>query len=174
MRPSEHVLYGGLASAALYPAIGAQAGFFFAGSVLIDVDHYIDFLYYSRFRDWHPRAMFRFHGHLFSLKEKRELLALEAFHTAEFLAGFLLVGLWMRSQPLLLIFAGMVFHLALDLIRLRQYGKVRIRALSFLEYWLRSRRWLHQRGEHPERAFWEAYSAIQNLDFDRRQKDFVK
>src|SRR5581483_4018485 len=98
MQPKEHVAYGAAASLCLLPALPPErVAFFFAGSVLIDIDHYLDFLYFSRFREWSPSGMFRFHGRLAKVIHKPGFCALEAFHTAEFFLGILLLGLALRS-----------------------------------------------------------------------------
>jgi hypothetical protein len=159
MQVKEHIAYGGAASLALYPSFGEKAVFFFLGSVLIDLDHYIDFLYYGRFRDWRIRNMFRFHGQMSRWKGRADVLALEAFHTAEFLALFLWVGLHFNSAEVLLLSAGMIFHLGLDLLRLFQHKAVGARALSFVEYWVRARR-MRRAGVDPERVFQDAYASV--------------
>ena len=158
MQLKEHIFYGGSASIVLYPTFGPVTAFFFIGSVLIDVDHYIDFLYFAGFRNWSVRAMFRFHSILARWRNKPNLYALEAFHTMEFFAALLAVGIYFKSSILLLTFAGMVFHLFLDLIRLRQYNGVHLRALSFIEYWIKARR-MKAAGIDPEGVIKEAYAA---------------
>jgi len=158
MTLKEHASYGAVVSAALYPVLGWKVVYFYLSSVLIDVDHYIDYLYYAKFRDWSVRHMFRFHGVLYGWTQQRQdFLALEAFHTAEFLLAILGVGLYFRSEALLLIFAGLMFHMALDIFRLAQRKRISARALSFVEYAIRKRNLLRQ-GIHPETIFFEAYA----------------
>ena len=159
MKVSEHIFYGGFASLVLYPTCEKQSFFFFIGSILIDLDHYIDFLYYSRFKNWSIKKMFQFHGIMSKWKDKSDILALEAFHTTEFLTGLFLVAYYFHSKELYLLFFGMIFHLGLDLIRLTQWKKVDLRALSFVEYWIRARKMIRS-GIHPEKIFEEAYLAI--------------
>ncbi len=160
MKVSEHITYGGVASIALTPFFGFQTIFFFIGSLAIDIDHYIDFLYYNRFRDWSFIRMFKFHGHMAKQVDKTSFLALEAYHTIEFLFAFLMIALFFHSTELLLLFWGMIFHLSLDLVRLKQKNILHARALSFFEYWVRSKKMMAQKGEHPEKIFWKAYEAI--------------
>lgn len=156
MKPSEHVAYGAAASAALSPFFGFSTLFFFLGSVFIDLDHYVDYVYFGRFKKWTVRGMLRFHGELAKAHKVPHLLALEAFHTAEFLLLFLAVGLYFKSEPVLLAFAGMIFHLALDLIRLGQGKIIHVRALSFTEYILRAGK-MKRNGLDPEAPFRQAY-----------------
>lgn len=157
MQLKEHVLYGAAASTVLTPFFGAQSAFFFIGSVLIDADHYLDFLYFGGFRNWSVKAMFRFHGILASWRDRPNHCALETFHTLEFILALLGIGLYFKSSILLLTFSGMIFHLCLDLIRLRQWGKVRLRALSFVEYVIRIRK-MKAMGIDPEQVAREAYA----------------
>lgn len=160
MSPKEHVIYGATASAAVYPFWGLfGAVSFFLGSVFIDIDHYLDYLYFSRFRNWSVKDMFAFHGQMARWKDRNDFLALEAFHTAEFLLAFLAVGLYFKSAPLLLFFSGMIFHLGLDLFRLHSFGRVPVRAISFIEYWVRARR-MRRSGIDPEGLFRQAYEKI--------------
>src|SRR5258708_6144564 len=120
MKPSEHVIYGALGTSLLIPSYHSRAALFFLGSIFIDVDHYVDFLYYGRFRNWSIKGMLKFHGVLSRWKDRDGFLALEAFHTVEFLTALLLLSVYFKSTELYLVFAGMIFHLTLDLIRLRQ------------------------------------------------------
>ena len=45
MKLKQHILYGGVASLCLVPKFGLLSSVFWAASVLIDIDHYIDFVY---------------------------------------------------------------------------------------------------------------------------------
>lgn len=156
MQVKEHILYGGAVSVTLYPFFGLKTLFFFIGSVLIDIDHYIDYLYYGRFKNWSIKTMFKFHGMLALWRHNPNIYALEAFHTAEFLLLFLGVAYYFSSAELFLFFAGMIFHLILDFIRLKQWGRVKARAFSFIEYWIRTGR-MKRSGVNPEKIFEEAY-----------------
>ena len=159
MSLKEHIAYGGAASAALAPVFGWKAVLFFLGSIFIDADHYIDFLYFGRFRDWSVEHMFRYHKLIGKWKHRPDICALEAFHTAEFLIGLLLAGLFLPSTGVLLLLAGMLFHLVLDLVRLSEWGVVKIRALSFTEYVIRARR-MRRSGVDPEGVFREVYRIV--------------
>ncbi|MBI2118150.1 MAG: hypothetical protein HYT97_00820 [Elusimicrobia bacterium] len=159
MKVSEHLLYGGAASLALIPAFGNKSLFFFLGSILIDLDHYIDFLYYSRFKNWSIKKMFKFHGTMSSWKYRPNILALEAFHTMEFLLIFFFISFLTHSKELSLFWFGMIFHLGLDVIRLQQLKIVNNRALSFIEYWIRAKK-MKKTGNHPEKIFEEVYRTI--------------
>ncbi len=152
-------MYGGAVTGALYPVYGMSSVFFLLGSIFIDIDHYIDFLYYGRFRDWSVKNMFKFHGLVAKRKDYPHIYALEAFHTAEFLLTLLALGIYFHSAELVLLFAGMVFHLALDVYRLNQWGKVHVRAFSFVEYWYLRRKMRATTGD-PEIFFDDVYAEI--------------
>ena len=160
MKLSEHIILGGGAALALAPTLGARGSLvFWASSVLIDVDHHWDYVYRNGFRDWSPAGMFAYHERMFAQIHRPDFLAMNLFHTAEW---FLLVAcamLWQGSAILFAVLLGMVFHLALDLLRLARHQAVFSRALSLVEYWIR-RRMLVRQGLDPDRAFADALAAV--------------
>jgi len=156
----EHVVLGGGAALALTPVLGAQdSAVFWAASVLIDADHYWDYLYRSRFRDWSPRRMFEFHRTLFPQIRRPDFLALSLFHTVEWFALIYLVATFLESSAVAAVFWGMAFHLALDALWLTLHRALFSRAFSMIEYVLRRRR-LRQRGLEPDLVYDEALTAI--------------
>jgi hypothetical protein len=159
MTLKEHLAYGAAVTPALYPFFGLKSLFFFAASVLIDADHYIDYLYFGGFKSWSVRKMFRFHGQIRKWVGRPNICALEAFHTLEFYAGLLTVAVYFRSAEVYLILSGLLFHQALDLIRMRQWNALHLRALSFVEYWFRARK-MRRSGIDPEGFFKEVYQAV--------------
>ena len=127
----EHVVLGGGAALALTPVLGAQdSAVFWAASVLIDADHYWDYLYRSRFRDWSPRRMFEFHRTLFPQIRRPDFLALSLFHTVEWFALVYLVAAFLESSAVEAVFWGMAFHLALDALWLTLHRALFSRAFS--------------------------------------------
>lgn len=159
MTLKEHATYGAIVSAGLYPVLGSDVIYFYIPSVLIDTDHYIDYLYFAKFRDWSVKRMFKFHNHMLQWKHRKDLMALEAFHTAEFLLAILAVGLYFKSNAVLLAFSGLTFHMILDLIRMNQWKRIDLRALSFVEYIIRKKKML-KAGIHPEAPYFEAYRLV--------------
>jgi hypothetical protein len=160
MNLREHVLLGAAAGAALIPACGVEAaGAFWAASVLLDVDHYWEYLEKNGFRDWSPRKMFAYHGEIFRRLRRPDLLALNLFHTVEWLGLVLAACWWWGGVVPAAALAGMVFHLALDLLRLAWLRAVTARALSLVEYVIRRRR-LIRRGLDPDAVQREALLAI--------------
>ena len=160
MNLREHVVLGGVAAAALSPVLGAQnSAVFWAASVLIDVDHYCDYLSRNGFRNWSFGKTFEFHRALFPRIRDPEFLALSLFHTAECFLLVFLAGVWLGSSAVIAAFWGMVFHLGLDLASLAWRGATFSRALSLVEYWIR-RHALLGRGFDPDRPYREALEAI--------------
>lgn len=155
-----HIILGGITAGGLSPALGLQdSAVFWASSVLIDTDHYWDYLYRNRFRNWSVRKMFEFHRVLFLKIGRRDFLALNVFHTAECLVLVFLAAAWLGSSAPLAVFLGMVFHLGLDLARLTRCRAPFSRALSVVEYSVR-RRALVRRGLDPNRVYQETLVEI--------------
>lgn len=160
MTLTEHVVLGGAAALVLSPALGTEGSLaFWASSVLLDVDHYWDYLVKTGFRNWSPRTMFAYYRELAVHLRRPDMLILSLFHTAEWFLLVGLLGLWGGVDLVVAAFCGMVFHLALDLVRLASYRAVSRRALSIVEYVIRRRR-LWRRGVDPDAVFREALVAV--------------
>lgn len=136
MTLKQHLAVTGAAAAALLPfREPAEILLFAAGSVLIDVDHYI--LYVQRTRSLSIRGMFRYFDELLPIQKTIPYVGLCLFHTFDF---FLLVGILALFHPFLLpLLAGFLFHFAFDLIDLRRKGVPFIRAYFLLEHAIRRR-----------------------------------
>lgn len=162
MQLKHHVLIGTALATALWPAIGpAASGSFLAGAVLIDVDHYLDFLMRNRFRTFSIKKMFLFHKYLFPRIKRPDFLGLDVFHTVEFLAFMALFSV--RSKALLFqaVTAGMAIHFFSDLIYLKRIGAFSARAHSLVEYAIRKRRMTRQ-GFVLERPYQEVLELIKS------------
>lgn len=140
MRLKDHLIIGGAASVVLYPALGNDAALFLAGSVLIDIDHYLEYLYHNGFRDFGVTNMFRYHEALRNSWGRPDFLNFEAFHTVEFVAAVLAASIWLGSTPLFALFMGLAFHIVCDAAFLLRLKIFRLRANSFIEYLIRKRR----------------------------------
>jgi len=160
VRLREHVLLGGGAALALSPVLGAPgSAIFWVASVLIDADHYGDYLHRNGFRDWSPRRMFEFHRLLFMRIHRPDFLALSLCHTVEFFTFVYVAAAVLRSSALWAVFWGMCFHLFLDLIFLVWHRAVFSRALSLVEYVIRRRR-MRERGADPDLVYEEVLTAM--------------
>ena len=168
MKARYHVLSGGIAASLLIPVLGVNSAFFFASSVLIDGDHYVDYLYRNRFKDFSVRRMFTFHERLFSRGKEKDFLGLNILHTVEALVFIYAVSaftdwLWLKA-----VLWGMLFHVIVDLIYLYRQGRLFRRSVSIIEYIIRWRL-MKRRGLNPElpyRSALRTMSALPDLPED--------
>lgn len=160
MRLRDHVLGGGAAALALAPALGVDSLWFLAGAVVIDADHYLDYLLHNGFSDYGLRRFFDYNHHLFIRTRRPDFLALSLLHTVEFLLAGYVLAQWAHWPALRVLLAGMSFRVLLDFAHLMRHGILTKRAVSLLEYWLR-RRQLARLGFQPERVYAEALQASQ-------------
>lgn len=124
MFPSQHIILGGIFSIILFvifPQIGfLGASIIFLSSVLIDVDHYIYYVYVKK--DWN---LFRAHKWFIEMapkikatpveKRREYYYGLYIFHGAELLIMIIIFSL-ISYKLSLFLFLGFSFHLSLDLI----------------------------------------------------------
>ena len=128
----DHVKYSGISSLALLPFVGLKAEviYFFLGGVLIDVDHYID--YVTRFKDFGLDGMFEYYCDALhpTNRGSKPYLWLGIFHTVEFFACMYLASLIVPW--LWFVMLGMLFHLVLDIIFLYRLNVLQDRAISLI------------------------------------------
>ena len=99
-----HFLFGLIISLLLYPIYGFNVLIIFFVNLLLDVDHYI--LYIFKFKSF---DMIKAHNYFFN--EERPFLLF--FHTIEFLLILLLLSLYSKLAFFALI--GVITHLFLDI-----------------------------------------------------------
>jgi len=135
----DHTIIGGAVSIILYPFIGLEAVWFFGASVLIDIDHYIDFIYHNGMKDFSPARMFLYHKILSRWLKDPEFLNMEIFHTVEFLTFILALALISKSPALAAVFFGLMLHIALDVIFLFRHKVLNKRVHSIAGYFIKKR-----------------------------------
>jgi hypothetical protein len=155
MRPREHVIYGAAGAAVLYPALGLGSILFWAASVAIDLDHYIDYVWHNGFTDLSFKGMFEYHRLLTKKWHSPEFLNIEVFHTVEFMVPLFLIANFTGSAALFALLWGFVFHIVLDLVSLYRNGITFARAHSLPEYFIR-KKLLARRGLDPATLYTEA------------------
>ncbi|MFQ5480250.1 MAG: hypothetical protein ACE5DW_03140 [Thermodesulfobacteriota bacterium] len=148
----DHIILGGAASAALYAFTELEVIWFFFASVLIDIDHYLDFVYHTGLRDVSPTNMFSYHRTLQRWWHDPAFLNMEIFHTAEFLFIVITLAMVLKSGILLALFLGLIFHIALDMIFLVRHGIFNKRTNSIISYFIKKRR-LTGDGHNPEKLY---------------------
>jgi len=127
-----HTVQGIVGSAALYPVIGENAIPFGLAVVLIDLDHVLEYVRDTKSLD--VRGLFTY-SKLTELNLSRNFLVLSAFHTIE---CFALIALAATVWPVAwYILAGMLFHMAADIVNMLRLGKPFGRAYSLIEYRVR-------------------------------------
>jgi hypothetical protein len=129
-----HAIQGAAASAALYPVMGLDSISFGLASVLIDVDHVIEYV-----RDTKSLKVTGVFTYCYLIEKNLDInfLVFNAFHTFEFLALILLLSI--PFPALKFIFAGFLFHMAVDITHVTcNLRKPFLRAYSVIEYLLRS------------------------------------
>ena len=153
MKLREHLIIGGLAMVVLYPYWGPWRAFLFWGAeVLIDADHYWDYLQRSQFQDWSGRRMFRYYDRITEHLHDKNFFAISILHTAEVFVGVYLLANYWNYTFFMTVFWGMVFHIFLDMIYQLKLKCFFVRAYSVIEYLIRKRSML-RRGLNPDGFF---------------------
>jgi len=107
MRVRDHVALSTASAALLHPWLRRNAIGLWAGSVLVDVDHYLWFCLNQR--RWNPVAAIRF----FNESDPPQDAATHALHTPVALLALLVAST--RRRALLPVALGVALHLGLDL-----------------------------------------------------------
>ncbi len=141
MKPRDHVILGSAASVALWFLWDIEAKeliiCFWLSSILIDIDHYLDYIYNNRFKDFSFKRMFAYHSLLYERRFDPAFLNLSVFHTVESMAALGALAFLTGSTALIYIWFGFLFHIACDTIKLIYDGKPSIRSNTILGYFLK-------------------------------------
>jgi hypothetical protein len=157
MKLREHLIIGGVAMVILAPYWGLwRALLFWGAEVLIDADHYWDYLWRSKFKDWSGWRMFRYYNLITNRMHDKNMLGFSLLHTAEVFAGVYLLARYWSFTFFITIFYGMLFHLFLDMIWLIKNKVFFIRAYSIIEYWIR-KNLMRKRGLNPDGFYKEVF-----------------
>ena len=154
MRLQEHIIISSVAAVALAPAWGVQNSLIFlVSAVMIDSDHYLDYLYRTKAKDWSPARMFRYYDKM-SLMEKNdpEMLGFSLCHNAEIFLLVYLLAVFTHLNLFMVILSGMFFHLILDMFWLKHNKVFFIRSYSLVEHHIR-KRLLLKKGLNPQNFF---------------------
>lgn len=144
MKPRDHVILGSAASVALWFLWDVETLqlviCFWLSSILIDIDHYLDYIYNNRFTDFSFKRMFAYHSLLYKGRFDPAFLNLSIFHTVESMAALGGLAFFTGSAALLYIWLGFFFHILCDTIKLIYDGKPSIRSNTVIGYFLRIKR----------------------------------
>lgn len=150
------MVLGSASAVILSPILGASGAiYFFLASVLIDVDHYLDFLYRTRFKYITIREMFIFHKHMVSFWRRPDFLNIEIFHTIDFMVPLYCISLYYNLDPLKAVCYGIFFHMGCDMVYMMSHRIFFKRTYSLTEYLIRKRR-LAMRGLNPQDVYDDA------------------
>ena len=123
MRVQEHIKLSSVAAAAALPWLKKDVWIPLAASVLIDVDHYI--WHAVAYRTLSLRAAIRYFGQADTPQRQEARL----LHHPLILGILLLIALRTRSRFLLLILTGLLFHVSLDVVHMKEMQHLK-RSLS--------------------------------------------
>ncbi len=134
----DHMFLGALAAFALSRFAPLQdCVLFWLATVLVDVDHYFNLLFWSKFRCFSIPKLVRFYGFIVENKKKYPVfLAIESFHTAEFLALLAFAAYGLDVPILRPVLWGIGFHIFVDFFHLLRVGALGARRNSFIEFFL--------------------------------------
>lgn len=149
MKAEHHAVLGGIASGALVPVLGVNSVVFLASTVLVDFDHYLDYIYQNRFSDFSVRRMFRFEEILDEKSKDLPFLRLNIFHTIEFLLLVYGVAALTGLSSIEAVLWGLLFHMVLDWTYMYRHHSLFLRAFSIVEFIIRWSR-LKSQGLHAE------------------------
>lgn len=153
-----HIITGAIGAAASYPYLGKWSAAFLAASVLIDADHYLDYVYHNGFRDFSVRRMFDYHALIVKYWHSADFISLEIFHTVEFMAALYIAAHISGSAVMTAVFIGCAFHIGLDMIYLGYHGIFFTRAHSMIEFLMRVRS-MKAKGLNPSAPYEAAVKA---------------
>jgi membrane-bound metal-dependent hydrolase YbcI (DUF457 family) len=153
MRLREHVIIGGAAVVVLFPFWGFwQSLLFWVSAVLIDADHYLDYLWKTGGKDWSPARMFRYYDHVIRHKNDPHNLGFSLLHTIEMFLLVYLLALTISYTFFMTILAGMLFHIILDMLWLSYHRLFFVRSYSLVEHFIRTKKMI-KKGLNPQHFY---------------------
>lgn len=123
-----HTIQASVGSVLLIPFLGVDTMVFFFSMILIDIDHYFDYIFVCRRFDM--RGMFKFHD--FVCKSRESVYGFSLFHTVEVFLLFFILGFW--SYYFWIILSGFIVHFIFDIYGLYVGNALFSRAFSIIEY----------------------------------------
>jgi len=149
MKLQYHAVIGGTVALALTPVLGLNSTIFWVSSVLIDGDHYVDYVYRNGFKDCSIKRMFEFYCLLSKRRKEPDFLSLSLMHSAEFILLISVATAITGWVWLIATLGGIFLHILLDLFDMYLHGVLFRRSLSIIEYFVRLRR-MKRQGLRPE------------------------
>ncbi len=148
-----HIIAGIIGTALFYPLLGPwKSVVFFFASILIDADHYLDYLWKNKFTDWSPRRMFAYYDQVTKHRFDKRKLAFSMLHTVELYIFIYLLAVFVNYDFFLTVLGGMAYHTIFDVVSLTSEKLHFVRAYSIIEYVIRKHH-MKKKGLHPEEFF---------------------
>jgi len=136
MKLSAHIAQGACLWPAAYYLTDLKTALIFSASVvLIDVDHYLHYIY--RKKNLSVRGMFSFYDDVW--ERRHAFFGISVFHTVEVLLLLAAAGFW-RTE-LWAVAVGFFVHLLFDLFHFYRHKVPFLRALSILEFFIRRKKY---------------------------------
>ena len=136
MVPLIHFLVSSLIAILLYPIFSWKVLMVFVGGVLIDVDHYL--LYVYRFKKFSLKGCYKYHHVDVKKNHHKDVFgALLIFHTIEFLLLSAFLSLY--STLALMFTVGLSAHYTLDIIERYQLEKSFITNPSLIDWIIKNK-----------------------------------
>jgi hypothetical protein len=136
MKLSSHVAQGICLGPVAYYLTDLRTALIFSASVvLIDIDHYLHYVY--RKKNLSVSGMFAFYDEIWD--RRGEMFGIAVFHTAEVILLLLATGF--RYHALRTVAAGFLVHMLFDFLHLLRHGVPFVRAFSLIEYFARKKKY---------------------------------
>lgn len=137
MKPTFHFIVSLPLIAILYPFFGIKSFLILIGSFLIDLDHYLWYMYNSK--DYNPIKSYKwFVKVLKQNKFSQQRRCVIVFHTIEFL--ILITILSFYSETALLILIGLLYHYIFDTINVLFIAKDTFAIYSVIWWFIKYRK----------------------------------
>jgi hypothetical protein len=136
MKLSSHVAQGICLGPVAYYLTDLRTALIFSASVvLIDIDHYLHYVY--RKKNLKVSGMFAFYDEIWD--RRGEMFGIAVFHTAEVLLLLLAAGF--RYHAFRTVAAGFLVHMLFDFLHLLRHRVPFVRAFSLIEYLARKKKY---------------------------------
>jgi len=117
------VIFTTILAIILFPLYSYKVLFLFILGVLIDIDHYFEYAISKK--DFNPWKAYQFYMENERKKIKRER-KVHIFHLIEFWILILIITIYLKTDYMFLISAGLILHLSLDFydaIKNKKHGR---------------------------------------------------
>lgn len=153
MKLQSHIIAGAVGATVFYPLLGLSRSFLFlTASVLIDSDHYLEYLWRTGAKDWSPKRMFRYYDQITTRNHEKTKVGFSLFHTVEIFALVYFLGKYVSFDFFMPILFGMAYHMVFDVVWLTYHKVPTTRAYSIVEYFIR-RHDLRKKGIDPDEFY---------------------